>query len=99
MIMTDVKETLAKRGSVYGHFKDNAKVAQAFKDVWRGAKGCRSAPNIEVQSVVNEGIEMILHKIARLANGDPCHYDSVLDIVGYATLIKEYLDEQAKVEK
>ncbi|HHE3599910.1 TPA: DUF6378 domain-containing protein [Pasteurella multocida] len=35
---------------------------------------------------------MILQKLSRAANGDPTHHDTWLDIVGYATLALESID-------
>jgi hypothetical protein len=35
---------------------------------------------------------MILHKIARIVNGDPNWSDSWRDIAGYATLVADRLD-------
>lgn len=36
---------------------------------------------------------MIQHKIARLLNGDLTYLDNIFDIVGYATLIKNHMEE------
>jgi len=38
-----------------------------------------------------EAIDMILHKIARIVNGNPNYKDSWTDIIGYATLIERRL--------
>lgn len=38
-----------------------------------------------------EALEMIVHKIARILNGDPNHKDSWQDIVGYAELVNKGL--------
>ena len=39
-----------------------------------------------------EALDMILHKIARIANGDPNYADSWIDIAGYAKLISDRLE-------
>ncbi len=39
-----------------------------------------------------EAAEMILHKLARLLNGDPNHRDSWADIAGYAELVVRNID-------
>lgn len=44
-----------------------------------------------------EALEMIMHKVARLLNGDPRHIDAWSDIVGYATLAIEDI-EAAKID-
>ncbi len=98
----DIRNTLNERGSVYGAFKDNAFVAQTLKDIWRESKGhgrlCMEPITRNTQSVVNEGMEMVMHKIARLCNGDPAHLDSWVDIVGYAQLVVDHLKEVQKPE-
>ena len=38
-----------------------------------------------------ESLEMVVHKIARILNGDPNYADSWHDIAGYATLIDQEL--------
>jgi hypothetical protein len=40
-------------------------------------------------------LQMIVQKLARIANGDPDHLDSWLDIAGYATLVAERLSGKA----
>jgi hypothetical protein len=40
-----------------------------------------------------EALEMILHKIARILNGDPNFKDSWTDIIGYARLVERELSE------
>jgi len=39
-----------------------------------------------------EAMEMILHKISRISNGDPNYADSWRDIAGYATLVADRLE-------
>jgi len=40
---------------------------------------------------VKEGLEMICHKLARIATGDPEFIDHYDDIAGYATRVAEHL--------
>jgi hypothetical protein len=40
-----------------------------------------------------EGLEMIQHKIARMLNGDPTYKDNLVDVIGYATLVLETMDD------
>jgi hypothetical protein len=44
-------------------------------------------------SVQRESLEMIQHKIARMLNGDPDYIDNWVDIVGYATLALEAMQD------
>lgn len=39
---------------------------------------------------------MIFHKIARILNGDPNYADSWVDIAGYAKLVADELEGNAK---
>lgn len=39
-----------------------------------------------------EALHMIIHKIGRIANGNPHHVDSWRDIAGYATLVADRLE-------
>ena len=39
---------------------------------------------------------MILHKVARILNGDPDYVDSWADIAGYAQLVVNILEKRSK---
>jgi hypothetical protein len=76
-----IDKTLAERGSNYGDFTDHAVITQSLKDCVRLRDGWgRLTPD------KREAIEMILHKIGRIINGNPEFHDSWHDIVGYAKL-------------
>jgi len=80
----NIQDILQERGSRYGEFSDFAKISQDLKS------------KIPIylttdDEVINEGLEMIMHKIARILNGDPFYDDSWRDIAGYATLVADYL--------
>lgn len=82
-------EVLRERGQNYGLFSDMSQVAQDLKSVVRAAltqnpqyAACSDAD----KATLNEGLDMILHKISRIACGDPTFHDSWLDIAGYATI-------------
>jgi len=73
-----VNDILKERQSTHGEFGNVAKVAQNLKDVfYENVKGGLS--NIQA-----EAIEMIFHKIARIASGDASFKDHWDDIAGYA---------------
>lgn len=87
--MTDVVDTLTERGTRYGKFKNQAFVAQSLKKVAANAiaySGSRLDPDQQ------EALDMILHKIARIVNGDPNYADSWHDIAGYAKLVEDRLN-------
>jgi len=89
-----VRETLDERGSKYGPFHDQAGISQALKDVvyatlWQREK--RLAPD------QMEALDMILHKVARIVNGDADYADSWHDIAGYAQLVETRLVTGEKI--
>lgn len=85
--MSNLEGTLKERGSNYGDFADHAAICQTMKVT------LASHPNWnrKLSSSQRESLEMILHKIARIVNGDPNYIDSWTDIAGYATLIEKEL--------
>lgn len=80
----NINDTLAERGSRYGEFRDHAEISQRLKTIV-AAQG-------NLSHVQREAIEMICHKLARIANGDPNYVDSWQDIAGYATLVVRELE-------
>lgn len=78
----ELSSMLAERGARYGDFTGNAEIAQALKAVVM-AHGRRLRP------VHAEALDIIMHKIARILNGDPEYADSWHDIAGYATLAED----------
>lgn len=90
---SNVRSVLNERGQTYGAFKDNAKIAQQLKTIWWESPGCKRLEESPAKDSVNEGMEMILHKIARMCNGDATFIDSIKDIIGYGTLITDVLSK------
>lgn len=87
---------LTERGSRYGSFDDNARIAQELKVAMRSGASWGALSDAQ-----KEGLEMVQHKIARMVNGDPTYMDNVIDILGYTTLFKnsmEAFDAQGKVD-
>jgi hypothetical protein len=87
--MTDIKKTLNDRAAKYGDFRYHAELSVHFKKVMH--KG-RSWP--ELYPYMQESLEMIQHKIARILNGDPKYLDSWVDIIGYAQLVVDRLKQE-----
>jgi hypothetical protein len=89
--MTDnLKATLDERGGRYGPFDRQARIAQDLKAIVRNALSYNQHHETMVddrRKIVDEGLDMILHKIARLANGLSDDMDSWFDIAGYATIV------------
>lgn len=85
--MTDITQTLTERGSRYGKFKDHARIAQDLKAIVR--LHAHGRPLADDQ---REALDMIMHKVARILNGDPTYVDSWVDIAGYAQLVADRLE-------
>lgn len=83
-----VTNTLRERGARYGEFENHAAIAQAMKSACK-AQGTSWS---RMEAPQREALEMILHKVARIVNGDPDYADSWQDIAGYATLVVQYLE-------
>ena len=79
---------LAERGARYGSFASQAAFSQYLKDTLRKHKNYD-----ELMDSQKEALEMIMHKISRILNGDPNYDDSWRDIAGYAELIVKELNE------
>ncbi len=82
-----LEDTLAERGNRYGAFVGPADVSQALKQAMHNSKNWDM-----LQADQTEALEMIVHKIARILNGDPNYADSWHDIGGYAKLVEDRLN-------
>lgn len=76
-----IKDLLNERGSRYGAFSDNAYTAQQLKKILRRGRNWYALKPHQA-----EALEMIMHKAARIINGDADYADSWRDIQGYAKL-------------
>lgn len=79
-------DTLNTRGSKYGKFKSIGEICQEFK----GTLHNHMDP-LKLEPYQVEALEMILHKVTRIINGDPTYLDNWHDIAGYATLVEKTL--------
>lgn len=89
--MGEIKEVLAERGKRYGEFEHQAEYAQDIKRVFQ-----RSPNWAAMKDDQREALELIANKIGRILNGDPNYDDSWVDIAGYAKLIADRLQKEAK---
>lgn len=85
-----IHETLAERGKRYGDFAGHADITQALKFVMGQRPGWGKLTPDQ-----REALEMIVHKIGRILNGDPNWADSWVDIAGYAQLVADRLTKAA----
>ena len=90
---TDVDETLDNRAQDYGKFKDGAELMQGIKRLLADHARVHDKTFADDQW---EALEMIVHKIARIVNGNPDKVDSWVDIAGYATLVADRLQGNAR---
>jgi hypothetical protein len=85
---TSVDATLDTRAESYGKFKDGAALMQAIK---RSMAEHAARHNKAFADDQWEALEMIVHKIGRIVNGNPDVVDHWVDIAGYATLVADRL--------
>ena len=87
--MPQVDETLDARAVEYGKFIEGAEVMQMLKRVVLNALNNRDKVLAHDQA---EAMDMIIHKIGRIINGNPDVMDHWLDIAGYAQLVADRLN-------
>ncbi len=79
------EQLLAERGKTHGDFKDHAACTQQMKVVFRQfVRG-------KLSDVQQEAVDMIIHKLGRVAAGNPNFADHWDDIAGYAKLVSQDL--------
>jgi len=85
----NLTSVLNERGSRYGAFDKHATVTQLLKETIREFMGDKW---YDMDPDQQEALDMICHKIGRIANGDPRYADSWVDIAGYAQLVANRLE-------
>lgn len=86
---TDVDETLDERAKDYGKFIEGAEIMQMLKRIVHNyieARGTKLAFD------QREAIDMIIHKLGRIINGNPDKVDHWVDIAGYSKLVADRLE-------
>ena len=89
MYEDEVDATLDARAVDYGKFIEGAEVMQMLKRVVQAALNNRDKTLAHDQA---EAMDMIIHKIGRIVNGNPDVVDHWLDIAGYAKLVADRLE-------
>ena len=89
----DVNATLDTRAKDYGLFKDGAALMQSLK---RNLAEHATKHGKTFADDQWEALEMIVHKIGRIVNGNPDVTDHWVDIAGYATLIADRLEGRVR---
>lgn len=90
---TNIDETLDARAKDYGKFKDSAALMQGIKRLLADHALRHNKTFADDQW---EALEMIVHKMARIVNGNPDKVDHWVDIAGYAKLIADRLQGNAR---
>ena len=89
----EVDVTLDARAVEYGKFIEGAEVMQMLKRVVQNALNNRDKTLAHDQA---EAMDMIIHKIGRIVNGNPDVVDHWLDIAGYAKLVADRLEGRVR---
>lgn len=84
----DTQALLAERGTTHGDFAAHARITQNIKNVIFEDEAV--APD-KFTAAQKEALEMVAHKIGRIAAGDPNFKDHWDDIAGYAKLVANHL--------
>lgn len=98
---TELLQTvLREREKTHGAFSKHAKTSVRLKTVlWTTMRNVsNTTPEICPTGVTHiqwESLDMICHKLGRIAAGDPFHRDHWFDIAGYALLVVDELDAMA----
>ena len=103
--MSGIESTLQQRGNRYGAFTGHAQTTQDLKRVMRQKLVPKLKRLVEENTVdqgeadaILEASDMICHKLGRIANGDPLYLDSWHDIIGYAKLVENILEQKDLAE-
>ena len=83
IVMKDVTETLDQRENRYGEYTNVSATSQWLKDIMRGGDSWNA-----MEPYMQESLDLIANKLARIVNGDPFYDDSWHDVGGYAKLVE-----------
>lgn len=89
----DVNKVLDSRAVDYGKFKDGARLMQGMKRLMADHAQAQGKTFADDQW---EALEMIVHKIGRIVNGNSDKVDHWTDIAGYATLVADRLEGRVR---
>jgi hypothetical protein len=90
---TSVDNVLNDRAKDYGKFIEGAEIMQMLKRLVHNYIEQRQTPLAFDQ---REAIDMIIHKMGRIINGNPDKVDHWVDIAGYAKLVADRLEGNAR---
>jgi len=90
---TSVDTVLDTRAQDYGAFKDGAQLMQGLKRLMADHAQRHNKTFADDQW---EALEMIIHKVGRIVNGNPDKVDHWTDIAGYAKLVADRLEGRVR---
>jgi hypothetical protein len=93
METSDVDAILDSRAKDYGKFIEGAEIMQMLKRVVHNYIEARGT---QLAFDQREAIDMIIHKLGRIINGNPDKVDTWSDVAGYATLVADRLKGNAR---
>jgi predicted phosphatase len=88
-VTTDINNTLNERGSRYGKFIHVSKATQDIQEALYSNMHTNKLEDLQPDQAV--ALDMICHKLARIAVGDVNYVDNWVDIAGYAKLVADRL--------
>jgi hypothetical protein len=89
----EIVALLTERGHEYGPFRDGAALMQGMKRLMADHARAHDKTFSDDQW---EALEMIVHKMGRIVNGNPDKVDHWKDIAGYAMLVADRLEGVAR---
>lgn len=90
---TDVDGILNDRAKDYGKFIEGAEIMQMLKRI---VHNYIEARDTQLAFDQREALDMIMHKVGRIINGNPDKIDNWVDVAGYATLVADRLKGNAR---
>jgi len=88
-----INDILAERDATYGDFEEVSRISQHLKTGMQSGISYNKMPQIQ-----QEALDMIANKLARICNGDSSYLDSWHDIIGYVTLVENYLEAPGQIK-
>jgi len=86
-----INQLLSERQITHGSYLGKAILIQDIKNVMREHGSWKS-----MDADMQESLDMIVTKMARILIGDPYHHDSWIDIAGYAMLVANRLQHEGE---
>lgn len=90
---TNVDTVLDSRAKDYGKFIEGAEIMQMLKRMVHNFIDVRGT---QLAFDQRESIDMIIHKLGRIINGNPDKVDHWTDIAGYAKLVADRLEGRVR---